>query len=264
MKALFIAILLLFLAGFTHAQNEKVWRTDHYQSFGEYDQVVTFHDKQKRFATVKLFDKQQVLRSETHYRDQMRHGQERVFYPDGHLYWKGDYKDDMPSGVFVAYYPDGTLKRKERYRNGTLKEGYCYDSLGHTVPHFPFRTEPSFVGGKYALQRFLRSKWPAHLKEANNGITFLEAELSIGADSLAKAEFIKADDYEHRKALSAAIRAMPKWIVGTFDGQPNISSYKLQLVLRSDGVYLRELFNTQNSLRQPEERQRVPRTSTQF
>ncbi|MCU0338261.1 MAG: hypothetical protein MUE30_00120 [Spirosomaceae bacterium] len=259
--SLFFTLFLASLAAI--AQNEKLYRTDHYKDFGDYEEVVTFHDKQKRFATVKIYDKEQVLRAESHYRDAQRHGQERVFYTDGSLYWKGDYKDGLPSGVFVAYYPDGTLKRKERYRHGTLKEGFCYDSLGHSITHFPFRTQPSFPNGKYALQKFIRSKWPAHLKEAYNQTTFLEADLIVGADSVARVSFLKVDDYEQRKALAAIIKAMPKWVPGTFDGQKYDTNYHLSLVVRAEGIYLSELFNSQNTLRIPEERQRISRPLSQ-
>lgn len=253
MKTLFLFLFFLLWGHSTWAQKDKLWRADVRQELANYDQIVTFHDKKKRFATVKIIDKSGVLRNEANFKDELKHGYEQFFYPDGSLYWKSDYRDNVQNGIFMVYYPDGSLKRKEKYRNGYRKEGYCYDSLGNTTTYFPFKTQPEFGSGSgaYALQRYFRDKWPTSLKGNMAGWTFLEMNLLIGADSLARVSSLKVEDFEHRKALANAVKTMPKWIPGTFDGQVSEMSYKISLVLTPDGLYLAELLNTRRGIAPP-------------
>lgn len=253
-EAMKTVFLLSFFLGWSQcllAQKDKLWRSDVRQELANYDQVITFHDKKKRFATVKIIDKAGVLRNEANFKDEMKHGYEQFFYPDGGLYWKSDYRDNVQNGIFMVYYPDGTLKRKEKYRNGFRKEGYCYDSLGNTTTYYPFRTQPQFGNGLYALQRYFRDKWPSSLKGNLTGWTFLEINLVIGTDSLARVGSFKVEDFEHRKALASAVQTMPKWAPGTFDGQVSDTNYRVSLVLTPEGLYLTELMNSRRSISPP-------------
>ena len=251
MKTAFLFFFFNLLGYFSLAQKDKLWRSDVRNELANFDQVVTFHDKKKRYATVKIYDKMGVLRSETNFKDQLKHGYEQFFYPDGHLYWKADYRDNVQNGIFMVYYPDGTLKRKEKYRNSYRKEGFCYDSLGNQVTYYPFKTEPNFRNGAYALQRHFRDKWPSILKGDLTGWKFMEVNLLIGADSLARVSSLSVENYEHRKALVNAVRTMPKWIPGTFDGVVSESPYKVSLILTSDGLYLAELMKSKNNFASP-------------
>ncbi len=248
MRIIFLFFFLLLAETAVWAQKDKLWRTDTRQVLSSYDQVVTFHDKKKRFATVKIIDKSGILRSETNFRDELKHGYEQVFYPDGSLYWKSDYRDNLPNGIFMVYYPDGTLKRKEKYRNGYRKEGFCYDSLGNVASYFPFKTEPVYKNGAYDLQRYFRDKWPATLKGNMAGWVFMEMNLLIGPDSIARVSSFKVEDTEHRKALLKAVTEMPKWIPGTFDGKVTEVGHKVSLILTPEGLYLAELMNTRRSI----------------
>ena len=242
----------LFLWGYpVRAQKDKLWRSDVRQELANYDQIITFHDKKKRFATVKIFDKAGVLRNEANFRDEMKHGYEQFYYPDGNLYWKSDYRDNVQNGIFMVYYPDGTLKRKEKYRNGFRKEGYCYDSLGNSAAFYPFRTQPEFNPGMYVLQRHFRDKWPSSLKAGIGGWIVMDVNLTIGPDSIARVASIKADDFEQRKAIANAVRTMPKWTPGTFDGKVSDTNYKITLVLTQEGLYLAELLNTRRGITPP-------------
>ncbi|MEZ4904453.1 MAG: hypothetical protein R2822_23255 [Spirosomataceae bacterium] len=107
--------------------------------------MTIFHDKKKRFATVKIIDKAGIIRSETNFKDELKHGFEKVFYTDGSLYWKSDYRNDVANGTFMVYYPDGSLKRKEKYRNGYKKEGFCYDTLGNISAYYPLFEQTLFL-----------------------------------------------------------------------------------------------------------------------
>ncbi|WP_298360306.1 toxin-antitoxin system YwqK family antitoxin [Runella sp.] len=253
-EAMKTVFLLSFFLGWSQcllAQKDKLWRSDVRQELANYDQVITFHDKKKRFATVKIIDKAGVLRNEANFKDEMKHGYEQFFYPDGGLYWKSDYRDNVQNGIFMVYYPDGSLKRKEKYRNGFRKEGYCYDSLGNTTAYYPFKTQPEFKDGLYSLQRYFRDKWPSSLRGNLAGWTFLEMNLIIGTDSLARVGSLKAEDFEHRKALASAVKTMPKWTPGTFDGQVSETNYRVSLVLTPEGLYLTELMNSRRGIAPP-------------
>ena len=114
MKTLFLFLFFLVWGHSTWAQKDKLWRADVRQELANYDQIVTFHDKKQRFATVKIIDKAGVLRNEVNFKDELKHGYEQFFYPDGSLYWKSDYRDNVQNGIFMVYYPDGSLKRKEK------------------------------------------------------------------------------------------------------------------------------------------------------
>jgi hypothetical protein len=50
----------------------KLWRADVRQELANYDQIVTFHDKKKRFATVKIIDKAGILRNEANFKDELK------------------------------------------------------------------------------------------------------------------------------------------------------------------------------------------------
>lgn len=245
-KTVFIFLLLLLCGPYIWAQKEKLWRSETRQTFPNYDQVATFHDKKKRFATVKIISKSGIIRSETNFKDELKHGYEKVFYADGGLYWKSDYRNDLPNGAFMVYYPDGSLKRKEKYRNGFRKEGFCYDSLGNAIDYYPFRTEPIFGEGAYSLQRYFRDKWPASLKGNQLGWAILEMTLAIGTDSLARVVNFKIEDDQYRQTLLKAVQTMPKWKPGSFDGNLSESNYKISLILTSDGLYLAELMPRNN------------------
>jgi len=245
-------LAFIFLSHFMMAQKGKLWRSEASQQFSNYEQLTIFHDKNKRFATVKIIDKVGVLRSETNFKDELKHGFEKVFYTDGSLYWKSDYRSDIANGIFMVYYPDGSLKRKEKYRNGYKKEGFCYDTLGSISTYYPFKTEPIFGEGAYSIQRYFRDKWPSSLKSDISGWTMLEMNLLIGKDSLARISHFKIESLEYQHILLNAVQNMPKWKPGTFDGQVNVTAYKVSLILTSDGLYLSELMRPQgNPLNSP-------------
>jgi hypothetical protein len=103
----------------------------------------------------------------------------------------------------------------------------------------------------YVLQRHFRDKWPSSLKAGIGGWIVMDVNLTIGPDSIARVASIKADDFEQRKAIANAVRTMPKWTPGTFDGKVSDTNYKITLVLTQEGLYLAELLNTRRGITPP-------------
>ena len=218
---------------------DSLWTKIYRKSFPTYDEELIFHDKKRRFATFRTFDKSGMLMTETNFKDYsegIRQGFSKGFYPNGQLYWIADYRNNELFGEFRVYYQDGSLKRREIHRSGMRKAGYCYDRSGEEIPFFEFFREPQFPGGDYALQSYIRKK----LKGVNIGTQneFYALDLLIQADSVAVLNRFGSNQLLSVKHLAELIRDMPKWSPAYFDEVPHDKTYSVNLVFRNGSVYI--------------------------
>jgi hypothetical protein len=230
------------------AQSDSLQKREFVKTYGKFKEKTIFHDKKKRFVTVQMSDEAARLLYEIHYKDGLREGTAKGFYEDGSPHWTANYKDDILHGPFMVWYKDGSIRRKEFYKRAYRKDKKCFDKNGDEVTFFEFQTQPYFVGGEYALQSYLRKKWPKIDIPFNTTESFM-IELTIGADSVARPAFYRIENSQTRKTMLSIVEQMPKWVVGTLDGAPNQSSYKMGITLVNNNLYLSQLYREQQSRR---------------
>jgi hypothetical protein len=221
---------------------DSLWRTVERKSLPTHDEELTFHDKKKRFATLKVFDKSGVLLTETNFKDfyaGVRQGFAKGFYPDGQTYWIGDYRNNELWGEFRVYYEDGALKRRELHWAGIKKEKHCYNRNGEEEPYHDFTNDPKFPGGEYALQAYLRSK----LKDIHVGAEaeMYSFDLLIQADSVAVLRRFGKSNLVSLEKLTEIVENMPKWTPAHFDDTPHEQIYQVNLIFKRGTVYLSHL-----------------------
>ncbi len=231
------------------------------KSLPTHDEEVTFYDKKKRFATLRIFDKAGRLLTETNfkdYREGVRQGFSKGFYPNGDLYWISDYRNNEKFGEFKVYYPDGSIKRREWYRNGMRKDKHCYDLEGNEVEFYEFSGEPMFPGGDFALQAYLRKK----LKNLPTSATeFYSFVLLIQSDSVAVLNTFKNSSFVTLGQLADIIKDMPRWIPAHFDGIASDRLYGINMMFRSGNVYLTNLATNTGNMAQTKKQIPTPPTT---
>lgn len=223
---------------------DSLWRTIERKNLSTYNEELTFHDKKKRFATLKIFDKSGVLLTETNFKDYqagIRQGFSKGYYPDGQTYWIADYHNNQLWGEFRVYYEDGTLKRRELHWAGVRKEKHCYNPEGKEIPFYDFSDGAMFPGGEYVLQAYLRSKLKdIHVGAQSQGEMY-SFELLIQADSLALLNRFSKSNLVTIDKLTEIIKDMPKWIPAHFDKVPHDDIFVVNLVFKRGMVYLSNL-----------------------
>ncbi|MEZ4901876.1 MAG: hypothetical protein R2822_09010 [Spirosomataceae bacterium] len=244
MKVKWIGLLLwCFLAQTAQAfPPDTVWKKVERRMLITHDEELTFYDKKKRLATLKIFDKSGILLTETNFKDYeagVRQGFSKGFYPDGQLYWVADYRNNELWGDFKVYYEDGTLKRRELYWSGVRKEKHCFNQEGEEIPYYEFSNTPQFPGGEYALQSYLRSKLRnIHVGSQTEMYGF---DLTIQADSIAVLQRFGQGKLITMAQLEAIVRDMPKWIPARIDDVQFEDTYRVNLTFRAGMVYLSNL-----------------------
>lgn len=241
--SLISAFFLLFVTCSADASMpDSVWKVVERKSLETHDEELTFYDKKKRVATLKVFDKSGILLTETNFKDYkagVRQGFSKGFYPNGQLYWVADYRNNELWGEFKVFYENGELKRKELYWAGLRKEKYCYNPEGEEIPFFEFSNTPLFPGGDYALQSYLRTKLKGiHVGSQSEMYSF---ELVIQTDSAALLHRFGQSNLVTMDKLSEIIKDMPKWIPARIDEAQYEQTYRLNLIFKTGNVYLSNL-----------------------
>ncbi len=76
--------------------------------------------KDKPDEVKESFDRKNELRTETPYKDGVRHGIQKTFYPDGKLYSEVNFTNGNMNGVMKIYFPNGNVKVEANYKDGLL------------------------------------------------------------------------------------------------------------------------------------------------
>ncbi|RRB07572.1 toxin-antitoxin system YwqK family antitoxin [Larkinella rosea] len=206
---------------------------------------VTYHDRWKKVATVRMYDKAHQRLSEEHYNDfqlGIRHGQTRCWYPNGQLHWTCDFKQNEINGPFFSYYEDGALKRRELYRRGTVRKGECFSPDGTLVSCQPLSQKAEFEGGPKKFIAFLKTRLE-HLQPENPALFFtLRATLSpdgilFGLQTLPYMEQRPEPERRFAKQVVENLRDMPRWKPVVFDDQTVQSDLVINIFFSNGKVY---------------------------
>jgi hypothetical protein len=237
----FLLLIFTLISAVVHGQNDSGSSTIR-RANNDANIEVVFHDKNKKFATVKTFSKTAILETEENYSDydfKQKQGFTKCYYPSGELYWICDYNKNQVNGEFRVYFESGTLKRKEFYKRGIRKTGLCFDESENEIPFFDFFRPTSFPDGMYALQAHIR-KYLKNNKVGSN-TQFGSVSLIIKSDSTAALNLLVPNELTPLAVISQMIADMPKWLPASYDGLPLTTVYPLNLVFSHGQVYLAEL-----------------------
>ena len=211
------------------------------KSYPDKDIEVTFHDKDKRIATVSTFDKSGNLILIENYGDYkfgVKQGYSKALYPTGEIYWITDYKSGEVHGEFRVFYPTGNLKRTEVYKRGVRFKKRCYDENENEIPFFEFTTPATFPNGSYPLQAIFRK----HVKNIHAGSMGSTTVLSlkVTSDSLTSLVLFVPNEYITGGMMAKIMAEMPKWNPASYDGTPFASVVDIRLVFLNGNLYLAE------------------------
>jgi protein TonB len=135
------------------------------------------------------------------------------------------------SDTLRTYYDDGKLKRLEFWKDGQFISGKCYDKEGHVITHTPYIIEPEFPGGREAMYQFI-SKEAKHPKEFLKIMEGGDAKISfmvLQDGRLANIKLLEATAEPFGKEALRVVKKMPRWRVGSVDGNPEIWEHTLPL-----------------------------------
>jgi antitoxin component YwqK of YwqJK toxin-antitoxin module len=236
-----LLLIFTFVSAIVHGQNDSGNSTIR-RTTNDSNLEVIFHDKHKKFATVKTYSTTGILETEESYSDynfKEKQGFTKCYYPSGQLYWICDYDKNQVNGEFRAYYESGALKRKELYKRGVRKMGICLDENEKDIPFYDFFRPTAYSGGMYALQAHIR-KYLKNNKVGSN-TQFANINLIIKNDSSAVHNLLVPNELTPLSAITQMIADMPKWLPAYYDGLPLTTVYSLNLVFSHGQVYIAEL-----------------------
>ncbi|MBO0949005.1 hypothetical protein [Fibrella forsythiae] len=227
---------LFFFACFYTIVNAQTDRTVsdlsviEYQSHDDYYERIIYVGKKKDRFIVETYLADSTLYRIDNYRfiDQgvnfgflaVRHGPAKILYNNGKLYVTCDYNMNKLSGPFIVYYPDGAIKRRELYRNETVKKSVCYDTDGGEFMCEPFYQRIYFKGNPRELKAYLDKKLQPIL---DSNLSFIVTfELII--NEIGQVVDVKMGAGRSSTAVAAAIRKMvqemPRWHENELNWKP--------------------------------------------
>lgn len=152
-------------------KKEGMWK--HYFLSGILASEVPYKNGLKNGYTV-YYDSTWGYRSEIgYYNNDERDTMWTKFYPQiRNPKYYAVYQDKKIKKLYT-YYPSGPLKRKEVYGK-LFTSKHCYDSLGHTVPYFPYTQLPVFAEN---IDSFIKAntRYPKDVREKN-----INGEVKVG------------------------------------------------------------------------------------
>lgn len=77
-----------------------------------------------------------TLEAETEYLDGLRHGLQKMWYPDGAIASEGTFQNDVIHGTFREWHPDGTLALEQVGEFGILLSEKAWDERGQVVKEY--------------------------------------------------------------------------------------------------------------------------------
>lgn len=187
-------------------------------AFKDYEQTV----KEGQFIEYK----NGIPSSKDNYIEGKKNGQSSTYYDSGELFYTEDYVNGIKEGYLIAYYKDGKLKRKEKYEIGKMKSGVCYLHSGEETTYFEFMTPARFPNDKAGLIKYLTEnvKYPEEaMKKGVSGKVYVQFVISKTGE-IRDVKIKKSVDLLLDEEALRVVKAMPKWIPGTLDGE-GVDSY---------------------------------------
>lgn len=155
---------------------------------------------------------------------------EKRWFPDGQLHYEYQRNDQLQlQGEVVSYYHNGQLLRQDKYENGKLISGKCYDKEGNEIAHFPFMQPPRFSDDEVA--------WPAYLKEhleyprkarRKNITGEVVVQFTVEKDgSIADISIVHSDNEMFNEPALELLHNSPKWL----PAQRDFTKYEKEITL---------------------------------
>jgi protein TonB len=171
------------------------------------------------------------------YQNNIESGSFEYYFNDGSIQARGYKKNGKLTDSLVSFYPNGSLKRSERYMEGELIGGNCFDSIGNITPFYPFESEAEFPGGNKGLMAFIQNNliYPSDAIELNiSGRVYVRFVVdSLG--NVSNIEIEKGVSHSIDQEVIRVVQIMPKWKPGTFDGESGPTVFRLPVNFELDG-----------------------------
>lgn len=181
------------------------------------------------------------------------HGMRRDWYETGELRRVVEFKNGNLNGKIVTYWDNGQLKRTNQDSLGNLISTKCFDKTGKSVAVYPFALTGKFDGGKTTVNDYLKEHI-VYPKEAIEKSIEGSVECMINIQPggmIGNIETIKSAHPLLDAEIKRVLKSMPKWGIGTFDGDAAsysyLSSYMftlpiapidwIQKVIKQDTIY---------------------------
>lgn len=177
----------------------------------------------------------------------LREGSTKIMYPNGQVYLSCLYRANQLDGPFLLHYNDGTLKRRELYKEGSVKQSHCYTPQGTEQPCQALYQPVLFNGSYKVLQRYLEKNIQPILDRT--GATDAQIQLTINEvgqpTNIVVNSYSKANDEDLVASIRAVIQAIPQqapnqqnWKPATMDGVPLMEVQRFFVTKRKGFTYV--------------------------
>ncbi|MBO0949004.1 toxin-antitoxin system YwqK family antitoxin [Fibrella forsythiae] len=224
-----------------------------YEHHDKYFEQITYVGKRKDHFIVNTYLKDSTLYRIDNYRyiDQgnligvlaVRHGPSKILYDDGRLYLTCDYNMNVLNGAFIVYYNDGSIKRRELYKNGTLKKSVCYDPDGAEQVCEPFYQQIKFMGNEKELTEYLIKSLVPVLDGTSLRLFPVKLVVNDIGQIIEVVSEVGRDNAKVAASIKRIVQEMPRW-------RENESNWKPATMDGSpvSGVWVMQVYRDRNFL----------------
>jgi len=171
-------------------------------------------------TTSAIFNMSGKIKELTVYADsgmKIRDGLHESYAIDGRPQFSAHYKNNLREGEFRWFYPDGKLKRLETYKEDNFVSGHCYNLTGKEVVFFDYEKRPEFPGGPDKLYGYIRENF--RNPERKKGIMLVD--FTVDRDgTIIEPTVVKGLSPELDAEAIRVVSSMGKWIPGQQEGRP--------------------------------------------
>jgi protein TonB len=193
--------------------------------------------KTRNGESISYYTKSTQKRSVQTYLNNQEDGFFEYYFHDGSLQAKGHKNKGALTDSLVSFHLNGIPKRLEKYLEGELVGGNCFDTTGSIVPFYPFESEAEFPGGNEGLMEFIRKNiiYPSDAIELNVSGKVYARFVVDSLGNVSDIEIEKGVSPSIDKEVIRVIQIMPNWLPSTFDGNPVSSVFRLPVNFELDG-----------------------------
>lgn len=161
------------------------------------------------------------LKTEGFYLLGNRNGTFKEFDSTGYLMITTPYKSGKIDGEVFGYFSNGKIRRRETYKLGLMKEGFCYTATGIDTTYFPHETYPMLGSNPDVLYEFLGKniQYPPLCRElAIEGKVILKYTVNMEG----KIENLQVYYSKHELFTKEALRVIklaPTYTPATYEGK---------------------------------------------
>lgn len=161
-------------------------------------------------------------------------GKYKEWYLSGILRRNIDYKKGQFDGDLLTYWDNGSLKRQDKYQDGKLIVGKCFNVDGKEVDFYPYESMPEYPGGEKALLDYISNKVHYPFEAQKSGIQGRVAVRFVveKTGEIAKIEVIKSVSPELDREAIRVVKTLAKLKPGMQDGELVSVWYTLPISFR--------------------------------